>query len=527
MRRALAACLAGSLVAAVAFAAAPPVSGAQDAVAAGREALGKGDYAKAKEIFLAAVAKEPASAEARRGAAEACLGLGESALAIEHATAGLDAVNDEDAGLWALLARGYLQVGDRLPATQPDKIGEAYADAKAKAAVALTKDPKSTVARAVLARACRMTDELDRAEKVVAEGLEAAPKDFDLLFEKGSICQWKKDWEGAAVAFTQATEADPKSADAWYQKGFSLLYIRQFDDACRAFVRSAVYEPPTSTRSVLQIAKYKKEGAIPYYRDILKEAPDRPWAHGYIAYYLAVGKDEAGAKKAMKAAIAVAPDDVAVAAWEGQILETLGQRDAAVKAYMAAIKRNPMTRLAYDRLLEISTNPTNSTSKDDRLAIIDFLGKHRPDEPVFWNNVGLYHRDITKDFKKSLEAYLRAAPLAPGDQGIQNDTGLMYLYHGRSIGEDPRKGLPYFERAVAIVDDDGADPDMGYRDALENLAAYFGPPPLGVEANPDRALEYARRRNDPDLLGRLPKGLGTPSQRASSVEHWAEQQLKK
>jgi len=194
---------------------------------------------------------------------------------------------------------------------------------------------------------------------------------------------------------------------------------------------------------------------------------------------------------------------------------------------MLALQKNPMTPLAYNRLLEMSTNPQNATSKDDRLAIIEFLGKVRPDEPLFWNNVGLYHRDVTKDFRKSLEAYLRAAPLAQGDQGIQNDTGLLYLYHGKSIGEDPRKGLPYFERALAIVDDDGADPEMGYRDALENLAGYFGPEPLGVEKNPEKALEYARRRNDPDLLSRLPKGIGDPSQRAASIESWAERELKK
>ena len=528
MRRAVAAHLAVALaLAACAFLAAPAASGQDDPVAAGRAALDKGDYPKAKQLFLAAVAKDPASAEARRGAAEACLGLGESSLAIEHAIAGLDAVKDEDAGLWVLLARGYLQTGDRLPATAPDKIGEAYADAKAKAAVALKKDPKSSVARAVLARACRMTNELQRAEQALEEGLAAAPKDFDLLYEKGCLLQWKKDHEGAAAAFTQATEADPKSADAWYQKGFSLLFIKQYDDACRAFVRSAVLEPPSSTRSILQIAKYKKDGSIPYYRDILKEAPERPWAHCYIAYYLAAGKDADGAMKEMKNAKGLAPEDAAVAAWEGQVQELLGKKDAAVKAYMLALQKNPMTPLAYNRLREMSTNPAAPTSKEDRLAIIEFLGKVRPDDPLFWNDVGLYHRDVTKDFKKSLEAYLKAAPLAPGDQGIQNDTGLLYLYHGKSIGEDPKKGLPYFERALAIVDDDGAEPEMGYRDALENLAGFFGPPPLGVEANPEKALEYAQRRNDPDLLSRLPKGIGAPSQRASSIESWAEKELKK
>ena len=161
------------------------------------------------------------------------------------------------------------------------------------------------------------------------------------------------------------------------------------------------------------------------------------------------------------------------------------------------------------------------------MEIIEFLGKVRPDDAIFWNNVGLLHRDTTKDYRKAKEAYVKAAALAPEDQGIQNDTGLIYLYHGKQIGEDPRKGLPYFEATLALVDDAGQDPQMGYRDALENLAGYFGPEPLGVEENPERALEYARRRNDPDLLSRLPAAIAQPSGRAAQVIVWAEKKVKK
>jgi tetratricopeptide (TPR) repeat protein len=159
-------------------------------------------------MFLGAVKSDPRSIEARRGAAEALLGLGESDAAIEHAYAGLEASQDKDAGLWALAARAYLQKGDRLPPEKTGEIADAYADAKAKAATALRLDERLNVARVVLARACRMTNEAERAATALKEGLERDPKDFDLLFEKGMLHLKAKEHADAAAAFTRAADVD-------------------------------------------------------------------------------------------------------------------------------------------------------------------------------------------------------------------------------------------------------------------------------------------------------------------------------
>jgi len=535
MRSAQAACLAAFLSGAVVTAAwlpAPAVR-AEDApagLAGAQAALEKGDYPAARDLFLAAVKADPKSVEARRGAAEALLGLGEADAAIEQAFAGLEASGDKDAGLWLLAARGYVLKGDRLPPDRTGEIANAYADGKAKAAMALQLDGKMNAARAVLAKACRLTDETDRAKEVLAKGLELEPRSFDLHFEKGMLHMKTKEHAEAAAAFTRAVDADPKSSEAHYWKGYALLFLKQTDDACQAFARSAVLDPaPGVRRSLQMIAKYKSDGSIPYYRDILKEAPGHAWAHAYLAYYLSgsKAKDAAGAQKEMKAATGLAPDDVDLAAWEGRVLENLGERNKAIAVYMKVLKKNPKTKDAWDRLLEMSTNPGAPTKLEDRLEIIDFLGKARPDDALFWNNVGLLHRDTTKDFRRSLDAYVKAAALAPEDQGIQNDTGLIFLYHGKAIGEDRRKGLPYFERTVALVDEGGQDPQMGCRDALENLSVYFGPAEFAVESNPERALEYATRRNDPDFLAKLPRDLAQPSGRAASIQSWAEKELKK
>lgn len=516
--------LAGAAVTVACLPAAAPAA-AQDAaslVAKGRELLAKRDYPGARDAFLAAVAAAPKDPEARRGAAASLLGLGLPDEALAQANAGLDATGDRDAGLWLLAARSYLLRGDRLPATSTEEIANAYADARAKAAMALRQDAGLNGARAVLAKACRLTGETDRAEEVVAEGLGRDPRDFDLLFERGMLALAKRTFSTALESFARAAEVDPESAEAQFQKGFTLAFMGNWEECYAAFAKSAILD--TANRRPLQyLARYAKDRSVQWYRAILKERPAHAWAHAYLAYYLAYGKDEAGATASMKAALALRPEDPELVAWSGQIPEALGRKPEALRAYRKAFDMDPATALAYDRLVDYATNPGSGAKTDERKALIEVLGAKRPENGVFWNNVGLLHRDVTKDFRESLKAYLRAAELSPSDQGIQNDTGLIYLYHGKAIGEDPRLGLPYFQRTLQLVEEEGQSPEMGYRDSLENLAVYY----MEVEKDPERALSFAERRNDPEFIATLPRPIAQPSMRAAGVRTWAEQQLKR
>ena len=524
MKRWLAPFLAGAVVTA-AFPAAAPGARAEEApalVAKGRTLLGKGDYPGARDAFLAAVARDGKSVEARRGAAEALLGLGQPDAAVDQAFAGLSLVEDRDAGLWLLAARGFLLKGDTLAPEQTQEIQDAYADAKAKASLALKNDPALHAARAVLAKACRLTDDPDRAAQVLAEGLEKAPKDFDLLFEKGMVHIKKGFYTDALEAFDGAAGSDPRSGEAQFQRGFCLAFLGRWEDSYAAFAKAAILDP--SSRKPLQyLAKYAKDKSRSWYREILKERPDHAWAHAYLAYYLAYGKDEAGAVSESKSALALQPEDPDLLAWHGQVLEILGRKPEARGYFVKALQKNPQTKIAWDRLADFATNPGSGAKLDERKEAVEFLGRVRTDDGIFWNNAGLMYRDLAKDYRRSLEAYLKAAALAPGDQGIQNDTGLIYLYHGPSIGVDPALGLPFFERSLALVDEEGQAPEMGYRDTLENLSWFY----MTVEKNPEKALLYATKRNDPEWYGTLPKEIAQPSPKAQQVKDWAERELKR
>jgi tetratricopeptide (TPR) repeat protein len=506
-----------------------PPAAAEDAaalVAKGRELVAKGDWPGAKDAFLAAVKADPKSVDARRGAADALLGLGLADEAIEQAYAGLDLVENRDAGLWLLAARAYLKKGETLPADRVQEIGNALADAKAKAGQALERDPGLSLARAVLAQAARMAGAPEDGLPVLEEGLARSPSDFDMLFEKGMCCLVLKRHEDALAAFTAAAEADGSSAEAQFQRGIALAWLKRRAECYDAFVEAAVLAP-ADNKPLKYLSNWAKDDSVKHFRAILARKPDHAWAHAYVAFYAAWGKakDEASAVTEMKAAIALAPKDADLVAWNGVVLEGLGRKKDAQAAWLKAFGMNPAAQVAYDKLSEraCAPPPNSDASVDEREALIKVLTDGRPEDAVLWNNAGLMYRDLAKDFRKSLAAYLKAAALAPNDQGIQNDTGLIYLYHGPSIKEDPRKGLPYFERCLALYDEEGQSPQMGVRDTLENLAVYYS----SVEKDPRKCLEYARRRNDPGFLDALPKDVRGTSPKAAAAAQWAEAELKK
>ncbi len=522
------------VVTAATLAAIPGVPTTARAAEDGRALLAKGDYEGAAKAFLDAVHKDPADVEARRGAAEALLGLGRAEEAAKQAEAGLDIEGQgSDAGLWLLLARSYLARGDASPSWHPDT-AILYADAAAKAAVALRHDPALNAARTVQARALRLRageGDFEEAAKVLGAALEKDPRDFDALFESGELALKSQRPKDAVALFGSAAEVDPKSATARLRLGLSRAYLKEWEAAVDEFRRAAILDPRDST-ALGYIGKYAGKGAPDVYRAVVKEAPTNAWAHAYLAWALAaISKDEAGATKACKDASALAPKDGRLQAWLGMVQNTMGKAEEARKTWKKALQLDagPGADIAWNGLLDYATNPASAVSMEEREAWIEFLGRTRPEDPWVWNNAGLIYRDVAKDYRKALQAYLKAAELKPDDQGIVNDTGLIYQYHGKSIGEDPMKALPYYEAVLLMVEQDGQAPVMGYRDTLENLAVFHGPPgdAAAHKPDPELALRYGTARNDKDFLARLSKDLAYPSPKAAGAAAWARKELKK
>jgi tetratricopeptide (TPR) repeat protein len=102
------------------------------------------------------------------------------------------------------------------------------------------------------------------------------------------------------------------------------------------------------------------------------------------------------------------------------------------------------------------------------------------------NNLGFFYREAAK-YELSLAWYLKSVERDPESQDILNDTGLIYLFH---FPDEREKGLPYFLKTVALVEEGDQKPERGYWDALENLCKHY----WEVDRQPEKVLAYAKMR---------------------------------
>ncbi len=97
---------------------------------------------------------------------------------------------------------------------------------------------------------------------------------------------------------------------------------------------------------------------------------------------------------------------------------------------------------------------------DEAAAYFRKVTARHPDWGQAWNNLGLVARDYgvqkeqsgDKDdaralYEESFAAYEKAARLVPDDARIQNDMGLMLIYH---LGRDRELAITQFEKAITI-----------------------------------------------------------------------------
>jgi tetratricopeptide (TPR) repeat protein len=146
---------------------------------------------------------------------------------------------------------------------------------------------------------------------------------------------------------------------------------------------------------------------------------------------------------------------------------------------------------------------------------MDAVCAKNPSEGRYGNNAGLWFRDVGRDYELSLKYYLRSCEAAPDDQDFLNDTGLIYLFHLTDRKEECRR---YFDRVVALVEEEGQEPVRGYWDTLENLCKYWFD--RGEYA---KVVAIAKKRADPKASV---NGAPYPSLRAAQYAAAAAQKLR-
>lgn len=445
-------------------------------------------FEEALPKFEAAAKADPANAAAALGLSQVLAGLGR----YDDAARAVDAArkaNPAHAGLLAAKGRAYLlraiqEEGAEDP--DPNLIEAMKADALRWAGEAMRADPKCVEALLLRGTIHQREGNDAQAEIFFEQAVAADAKSFDAAFELANlwfIRAWsekkKELWAKAEYGFFSAMKLDPTSARAAVNHAHCKAWQGlPGKDVAAAYLQALALAP--DDRAVLHKA-FTYTPAPERVALLTKLAAERPkdvWRKIYLAYSLMGAKQHAKAYDVLEDASRLAPDDPYVPLNEGDVALDEGKDlDKAIDFYCEAISlfrgKGGVDESVYLRLAGPVAFEHRALTAEQRDKLWSHLWKAAPDRADAMNNAGLWYRDFGKDYKRSLDWYLRAAEVATDDACVQNDTGLIYHYHFKEF----RKAEPYYRNAVRIGREKGYDwnapkpPGMGYRDALNNLAA--------------------------------------------------------
>jgi len=492
---------------------------APELIAAGRQLLDEGQVAAALERFEAAGEVDGPSLEARFWIARAWLADGrlDEGLAATDELKALGAPEADLAYLYGLgfhaaalqaasagggvYTQGQFQDATRFlveaTAADPERYGDAFrplaeaawyaADlpvASEAAERAVERRPDDTAAlvlrgrvafsRYSAARADGEPDEvvdqrwtetrsaLEAAAAAFGEPTEEVPQ-YELagVFEQlGNLHQWREDSEQAAVAFGQAMAWDPRALD--------LNRVREAlgNERFAATVQDA--------RALFAQRHPAGEGGQPTHPGV----PLLAWWEGFASFELGRMPEAEGA---FLQAVEVNPGYAN--SWYYVFRAAYGRRqyDAsliALRAYWKQDSEGLLAAVAGERELNLRIleflvgwliDPDQQVAERFREAAIlaEIMTRAVPEEPRYWNNLGLFLRDYGDQLKRkvgaapgedeldalyerAMLAYERTLEMVPDHPAYLNDTAVMLHYY---LERDLDRAESMYVRAIELADE--------------------------------------------------------------------------
>jgi tetratricopeptide (TPR) repeat protein len=216
--------------------------------------LGAGDFAKAEQSYIAALAIDPKSPDAELGLAHALAGETklEDAAAHFKKAAELNAAYRDDllelAGMYEKAAqpdqaKAIYQQFPENPGAQ-ERLGDLLlkagkaADAIPCFLVAVAKSP-TEANRAALAEAYLKNNEPGKAQPLVEQILAADPDNFEIRMLHGRLIRDQRKFPEAAAEFERATKLKPDAPQAWSELAGVLVMAENYPPALAALDRIA------------------------------------------------------------------------------------------------------------------------------------------------------------------------------------------------------------------------------------------------------------------------------------------------
>lgn len=226
-------------------------------------------------------------------------------------------------------------------------------------------------------------NEWDEAIKCFKQCLTIVPKDIELLYWLGSSYYFKGDYREAEEVFRRLVEYEPMREDAYFNLGIVLAKQKKYDDVIRT-LKKAIEVNHTDAEILFHLAgTYLVIGeylsAIDTYTRIVDLFPADPRAYeGRASAYWKIGDNDASVadikrakelrsgrrlkiaefkseekqKEEKEERLEIYTTDPQVLYSVGEIHQSTGELELAVKTYTAAIKLDPRNPKYYEKRAE-------------------------------------------------------------------------------------------------------------------------------------------------------------------------------
>jgi tetratricopeptide (TPR) repeat protein len=412
----------------------------------------------------------------------------------------LDLVKDQNPGYWKLFGRIAFETGIQAYSQRlaSSAIKSHFADAETRFTEAKKQNDKDPEIRWLLGWAKEWQEYPKRAIALYKEQIEMFPNEAGGYRRYGAMISTEANGLGdsrnaaakekrdqALKLFDTGLEKAGPDAEIYYLRGLALEWALQRPEAKKSY-RSAAKTDPSFDKAWRRLYDLKEpvNEILDLALAVLKKDKTNATAAKWAGFALTAAKETEKAMDLMLKSLEVHREDYGL--WF--------QASATAGGWY----RNPAT-------------------KAKTIPWFERIHEYYPFSGGAANNIGLYHRDVTGNYKESARWYVMASEREPNNQDTLNDTGLIFLFHFR--GAEQKKCLPYLTKTIELVTDDGQTPIRGFWDACENLCKYY----WEVDRQPKLVIKYAEMRNT-DWEGTAPY---VPSQRVLAWKRLAEKELGK
>ncbi|MEC4983368.1 MAG: tetratricopeptide repeat protein [Oscillatoria sp. PMC 1068.18] len=240
---------------------------------------------------------------------------------------------------------------------------------------------------------------------------------------------WRlQQYDEAILAFDRAIALNPKLYQAWYAKGLTLRFQKRYREAVIAFE---------------QAITQSQENFAPAWR-----------GKGQALIGLGANRE---ALESLEAAIAISPDDFALHALRGEVLQELEANQQAISAYTQAIKIKPHPWVYYNRGTVYSREGNNQAAIADFNRALDL----KPNYAAAFNNRGNAHFEIG-DEDEAIADYSQAVKLESNYTAAYYNRGNAYFNlenyqsaiadYSQAIELAPNLALAYLSRGAAFTE---------------------------------------------------------------------------